>query len=71
MKFSFLAFSADITLSSYVEGYVKLKISSSLNFISSVGFQASKILIFFEKFTVELVWKSFSGRNNPLVSPGF
>ena len=40
----------------FVEGYVKSK--SSLNFMYLVGFQASKI--------VELVWKSFSGRNNSL-----
>ena len=47
-----------ITLSSYVEGYVKLKKNSSLNFISLVSFQLSKIWIFFGKFTVEIVWKS-------------
>ena len=45
---------------------VTWKKNSSLNFMSSVGFQASKIWIFFGKFTVELVSKSFSGRNNSL-----
>ena len=30
-----------------------------------------KTLVFFEKFTVELVLKSFSGRNNSLEAPGF
>ena len=46
----------DTILRLFVEGYVKSK--SSLNFMYLVGFQASKI--------VELVWKSFSGRNNSL-----
>ena len=39
---------------------------SSLNFMSSVGFWASKIWMFFGKNFVELVWKLFSGRNNSL-----
>ena len=34
--------------------------------MSLVGFQASKIWMFFEKKIVELVWISFPGRNNPL-----
>ena len=37
--------------------------------MSLVGFQASKIWMFFGKFTAELVWKSFSGRNNSLEFP--
>ena len=37
--------------------------------MSSVGFQASKIWMFFGKFAVELVWKSFSGKNNSLEPP--
>ena len=40
----------------------------SLNFTSSVGFQASKTNIFFGKLTIGLVWKSFLGRNNSLES---
>ena len=39
--------------------------------MSLVGFQAFKIWMFFEKFTVEQVFKSFSGRNNTLKSPVF
>ena len=39
--------------------------------MSSVGFQASRILMFFGKFTVEKVLKSFSGRNNSLNPPVF
>ena len=58
-----------IRLSTYVEGHVKKK--SSLNFMSSVGFQASKMWTFLWKFIVELVWKSFLGRNNSLESPVF
>ena len=44
-----------VTLSSYVEEHVKK--SSSLNLMSSVGFQASKIWMFFWKtnFHAELV----------------
>ena len=55
--------------SSYVEGHVKKH--SSPNFMSLVGFQASKIWMLFGKFTVEQVLKSFSGRNNPLKPPVF
>ena len=55
-----------IILSSFVEGYVKK--NSSLNFMSLVGFQASKSGSFFGKCYVELVWKSFSGRNRFLFS---
>ena len=51
-----------IILSSYVEGLVQK--NSSLNFMSSVGFQVSKIWMFFWKLFVELFWKSFSGRNS-------
>ena len=51
-------------MGSYVEGHVKK--SSSLNFMSSVDFLASKICIFFGKFTAEQVMKSFLGRNNSL-----
>ena len=58
-----------IILSSYVEGHVQK--NSSLNFMSAVGFQASEIWIFFGKFTAELVWKLFSGRNNSLEPPVF
>ena len=48
------------------------KKNSSLNFMSLVGFQASKIwMFFFGKFTVEQVLKSFSGRNNSLKPPVF
>ena len=45
--------------------------NSSLNFMSLVGFEASKIWMFFGKFTAEQVLKSFSGRNNCLKSPVF
>ena len=56
-----------IILTSSVEAAKK---NSSLNFMSSVGFQASKIWMFsFWKFTVELVLESFSGRNNSLEPP--
>ena len=52
-------------LSSYVEDYVKKE--SILNFMSSVLVSWSpKSRYFFGKFTIELVWKSFSGRNNSL-----
>ena len=44
---------------------------SSLNFISLVSFQASKIWMFFGKFTAKQVSKSFSGRNNSLKAPVF
>ena len=43
---------------------------SSLRFMSLVCFQVSKILTF-EKFTVKVVLKSFSGRNNFVEAPGF
>ena len=56
-------------MSSYVEGHVKK--NSSQNFVSSVGFQASKIWVFFGKKFLELVWKSFSGRNSSLEHPVF
>ena len=39
--------------------------------MSLVGFQASKIWMFFGKFTVEQVLKSFSGRNSFLKSSVF
>ena len=52
-------------LSSYVEDYAKKE--SILNFMSSVLVSLSpKSRYFFGKFTMELVWKSFSGRNNSL-----
>ena len=58
-----------IILSSYVEGHVQK--NSTLNFMSLVGFQASKIwTFFFGKFFMELFWKSFSGRNSSLEFPG-
>ena len=41
-----------------------MKKKSSLRFVSLICFQVSKILTFFSKFTVDLVLKSFSGRNN-------
>ena len=47
------------------------KKNSTLNFMSSVGFRASKIWMFFGKFAVELVWKSISGKNNSLEPPAF
>ena len=37
--------------------------------MSSVILQASKTYIFFGNLTAELVWKSFSGRNNSLQPP--
>ena len=45
--------------------------NASLSFMSLVCIQASKIWIFFEKFTVELVLKSLSGRNKSLEVPVF
>ena len=57
-----------IMVTSYVEEHVKK--SSSLNFMSSVGFQAFK-MFFFRKFTVEQVLKSFPGRTNFLKHPVF
>ena len=48
-------------LSSYVETYVK-KLKSE--FQSSIGFQAYKIWILFEKFNAEEVLTSLSDRNN-------
>ena len=54
-----------IRSSLYVEGHVQK--NSSLSFMSSVDFQASKIWIFFfGNFFVELFWKWFSGRNSSL-----
>ena len=55
-------------INSRVRAYAKI---SSLNFLCFVGFQASEIWMLFGKFTAELVWKSFSGRNNSLESPFF
>ena len=52
-------------LSLYVEGHEK-----SLNFMSLVIFQASKIWGFCRKFTAEQVLKS-SGRNNAIESLAF
>ena len=60
----------DILLSLYIEGHM-IKKDASLNLMSLVGFQASKIWIFFGKFTVEQVLKSFSDRNNTKKSPVF
>ena len=51
-------------MSSYEEGHVKK--NSSQKFMYLVGFLASKIYIFFGKFTAEQVLKSFLGRNNSL-----
>ena len=42
-----------IVLNSYVEGHVKK--NSILNFMSSVGFQASKIWMFFWKIYCEII----------------
>ena len=39
--------------------------------MSLVCFQVSKICTFFGKFTVELILKSFSGRNNFIEAPDF
>ena len=47
---------------SYLDGHVKK--NSSLNFMSSVGFQVSKIWMFFGTFIMEPVLKSFFGRHN-------
>ena len=38
----------------------------SLNFMSLVGFQASKVWMFFGKFPIEQFFKSFPGRNNSM-----
>ena len=54
-----------VIMSWYVEGTCEK--NSSLNFMSLVGFQASKICMFFGKFTAEQVLKS---RNNSL-KPSF
>ena len=54
-------------LSLYVEGHEK---NPSLNFMSLVSFQASKIWGFCRKFTAEQVLKS-SGRNNAIESLAF
>ena len=56
-----------IILSSYVDGHVQK--NSSMNFMSSIGFQTSKIWMFL--FFVELVWKLFSGRSCSLEPPVF
>ena len=48
-----------------------MKKNSSLKLISSVGFQASKTWMFFGKFNVELVWKSFSNRKYSQEPPVF
>ena len=53
-----------IILSSYVEKH--LQKNSSLHFMSPVSFQASKVLMIFRNFFMELFWKSFSGRNSSL-----
>ena len=59
-----------VILSWHVEEHVKQ--NSSLNFVSLVGFQASKVWVFFlGKFTAEQVLKSLSGRNNSLKPPVF
>ena len=57
-----------IILSSYV-GHVKKK--SSLNSMSLIGFQVSKISMFFGKFTANQVMRSFSDRINSLEPPVF
>ena len=54
-----------IILSYCVEGHLK----KSLNFMSSIDFQASKIWMLFVKNRCFL--KPFSGRNNSLELPGF
>ena len=55
----------------YITKFVckRLWVMWNLNFMSSVVFQASKTYIFFGNLTAELVWKSFSGRNNSLQPP--
>ena len=53
-----------IILSSCVKGHME-KIQAWF-FMSLVGFQASKIWIFFGKFTAEQVLKPFAGRDNSL-----
>ena len=60
----------DIILSSHVEECLKKK-NYSLSFVSLVCFQTSKIWMFFEKFTAELLLKSLSGRNKYLQAPVF
>ena len=64
----FLLSAQNTMLGPYVEGHVKKK--PSPNFMSSVGFQAPKIWMFFGKFTGDQVLKSFSGRNN-FLKPAF
>ena len=39
--------------------------------MSSVDFHASKTYIYLRRLSVELVWKSFSGRNNSQEPPVF
>ena len=58
-----------VIMRSDVEGCVKK--NPSLNFLSLVGFQASKICMFFRKFTAEQVLKSFLRINNSLKPPLF
>ena len=59
-----------IILSTYVEGHVTKKIQSELYvFGLSPGLQ--NLDVFYGKFTVEKVLKSFSGRNNSLKPPVF
>ena len=58
-----------VLLSSCVERHVKK--NSNLNIMSSVGFQDSKIWMFFGKLTVEQVLKSFSVRNYSVKSSVF
>ena len=57
----------------YIYIYIYISISeehlqknSSLHFMSPVSFQASKVLMIFRNFFMELFWKSFSGRNSSL-----
>ena len=58
-----------VILSSYVEGYVKK--NSSLSFMSFLVSEPPKSGSFFGKFTLKLVSKSFSGKNNSLEAPAF
>ena len=58
-----------IILSPYVEGYLK-KIQVWISCLRLVS-RPPKPGCFFEKFTAEKVFKSFSGRNNSWEPPGF
>ena len=49
-----------IVFSSYVEEYVKK--NSSLDFMSLVGLQTSKLCKLFRKFTMEIVWNYFQAK---------